>query len=210
MTSPNEAVADLSPFTGSWSLDPSHTSIVFITKALWVLTVRGAFTAVEGSGTVGADGSVSGSIVIDASSVDTKKKKRDDHLRTADFFEVDAHPTITFSLTHAHPKGAGTVELTGTSDDPRHVTAGHPAGRGELHGRLGDRLVRVRHRSKRVGIEMGEDGRRTTESRGDQRTVHQKLMEPGHRRRSGPIRDLGFDLMDGRPYISECGAQVFF
>jgi polyisoprenoid-binding protein YceI len=79
-----------------------------------VLTVRGAFTAVEGSGTVGADGSVSGSIVIDASSVDTKKKKRDDHLRTADFFEVDAHPTITFSLTHAHPKGAGTVELTGT------------------------------------------------------------------------------------------------
>jgi polyisoprenoid-binding protein YceI len=90
MTSPNEAVADLSPFTGSWSLDPRHTSIVFITKALWVLTVRGAFTALEGSGTVGADGSVSGSIV------------------------VDAHPTITFSLTDAHPKGAGTVELTGT------------------------------------------------------------------------------------------------
>jgi polyisoprenoid-binding protein YceI len=114
MTSPNEAVADLSPFTGSWSLDPSHTSIVFITKALWVLNVRGAFTAVEGSGTVGADGSVSGSIVIDATSVDTKKKKRDDHLRTADFFEVDAHPTITFSLADAHPKGAGKVELTGT------------------------------------------------------------------------------------------------
>ena len=114
MTSPNEAVADLSPFTGSWTLDPSHTSIVFITKALWVLDVRGAFTALEGGGTVGADGSVSGSIVIDATSVDTKKKKRDDHLRTADFFEVDAHPTITFSLTAAHPKGAGKVELTGT------------------------------------------------------------------------------------------------
>jgi polyisoprenoid-binding protein YceI len=107
-------MTDLFPFTGTWSLDPSHTSIVFITKAVWVLTVRGAFSAVEGSGTVGADGSVSGSIVIDATSVDTKKKKRDDHLRTADFFEVDAHPTITFSLTDAHPKGAGKVELTGT------------------------------------------------------------------------------------------------
>jgi polyisoprenoid-binding protein YceI len=114
MTSPNEAVADLSTFTGSWKLDPGHTSIVFITKAMWVLTVRGAFTATEGSGTVGADGSVSGSIVIDAASVDTKKKKRDDHLRTADFFEVDAHPTITFSLTEAHPKGAGKVDLAGT------------------------------------------------------------------------------------------------
>jgi polyisoprenoid-binding protein YceI len=114
MTSPNEAVADLSPFAGSWKLDPGHTSIVFITKAMWVLTVRGAFKATEGSGTVGADGSVSGSIVIDATSVDTKQKKRDAHLRTADFFEVDAHPTITFSLTEAHPKGAGKVELAGT------------------------------------------------------------------------------------------------
>jgi polyisoprenoid-binding protein YceI len=114
MTSPNEAVADLSAFAGSWSLDPGHTSVVFLTRAMWVLNVRGAFKAIEGSATVGADGSVSGSIVLDASSVDTKKKKRDDHLRTADFFEVDAHPTITFSLTDAHPKGAGTVELTGT------------------------------------------------------------------------------------------------
>jgi polyisoprenoid-binding protein YceI len=113
MTSPHEAAADLSPFAGSWSLDPSHTSIVFHTKALWVLDVRGAFRAIEGSGTVGADDSVSGSIVIDATSVDTKKKKRDDHLRTADFFEVDTHPTITFSLANAHPKGAGTVELSG-------------------------------------------------------------------------------------------------
>jgi polyisoprenoid-binding protein YceI len=46
--------------------------------------------------------------------VDTKKKKRDDHLRTADFFEVNAHPTITFSLADAHPKGAGKVELAET------------------------------------------------------------------------------------------------
>ena len=114
MTSPNEAVADLSTFVGSWSLDPSHTSIVFHTKAVWVVNVRGVFKAIEGSGTVGADGSVSGSIVLDAASVDTNKKKRDDHLRTADFFEVDAHPTITFSVTEAHPKGAGKVELAGT------------------------------------------------------------------------------------------------
>ena len=114
MTSPSEAVADLSAFAGSWKLDPSQTSIVFLTKAVWVVNVRGVFKAIEGSGTVGADGSVSGSIVLDAASVDTNKKKRDDHLRTADFFEVTTHPTITFSLTDAHPKGAGKVELAGS------------------------------------------------------------------------------------------------
>ena len=114
MTSPNEAVADLSAFAGSWNLDPSQTSIVFHTKAMWVLNVRGVFKAIEGSGTVGADGSVSGSIVLDAASVDTKTKKRDDHLRTADFFEVTIHPTIIFSVTDAHPKGPGKVELAGT------------------------------------------------------------------------------------------------
>ena len=113
MTSPNETVTDLSAFAGTWTLDPAHTSVVFLTKAMWVLNVRGTFKALEGTGTVGGDGSVSGTLVIDAASVDTKKKKRDTHLRTADFFEVEVHPTITFAVTNAHPKGAGKVELVG-------------------------------------------------------------------------------------------------
>jgi polyisoprenoid-binding protein YceI len=114
MTSPNENTADLSAFAGSWTLDPSQTSIEFHTKAVWVANVKGTFKAIEGSGTVGADGGVTGSIVLDAASVDTRKKKRDDHLRTADFFEVDSFPTITFVVTGAHPKEAGKVDLTGT------------------------------------------------------------------------------------------------
>jgi polyisoprenoid-binding protein YceI len=114
MTSPNEAAAESTAYAGSWTLDPSQTSIEFHTKAMWVLNVKGTFKAIEGSGSVGADGRVSGSIVFDAASVDTKKKKRDDHLRTADFFEVTAFPTITFTATDAHPKGADKVEVTGT------------------------------------------------------------------------------------------------
>jgi polyisoprenoid-binding protein YceI len=113
MTSPNETAADLTAYAGSWTLDPSQTSIEFHTKAVWVANVKGTFRAIEGSGTVSADGSVSGSIVLDAASVDTKKKKRDDHLRTADFFEVTAFPTITFTVTDAHPKGTGKAELAG-------------------------------------------------------------------------------------------------
>jgi polyisoprenoid-binding protein YceI len=114
MTSSNEITADLSAFAGSWTLDPSQTSIEFHTKAMWVANVKGTFKAIEGSGTVVADGSVTGSIVFDAASVDTRKKKRDDHLRTADFFEVNSFPTITFTLTDAHSREAGKVDLTGT------------------------------------------------------------------------------------------------
>jgi polyisoprenoid-binding protein YceI len=114
MTSPNEATADISAFAGSWTLDPSQTSVEFHTKAVWVVNVKGTFKAMEGSGTVGADGRVTGSIVLDAASVDTRKKKRDDHLRTADFFEVNSFPTITFTVTDAHPKEARKVDLTGT------------------------------------------------------------------------------------------------
>ncbi|HEY3843242.1 MAG TPA: YceI family protein [Acidimicrobiales bacterium] len=113
MTSPDQTVTDLPALAGTWTLDAARTSVVFLTKAMWVLNVRGTFKALEGSGTVGADGSVSGTLVIDAASVDTKQKKRDTHLRTADFFEVDAHPTITFAVTSSYPKGAGKVELAG-------------------------------------------------------------------------------------------------
>lgn len=112
MSSP--AVADLSTYAGSWTLDPSQTSVVFHTKAVWIVNVKGTFKAVEGAGTVGADGSVSGSIVFDAASVDTKNKKRDEHLRTDDFFAVDTNPTFAFALDNAHATGAGPLKLDGT------------------------------------------------------------------------------------------------
>jgi polyisoprenoid-binding protein YceI len=114
MTPPDQTAADLSQFAGTWTLDPARTSIVFHTKAMWILKVKGQVTALEGSGTVGADGSFSGSLVLDPATIDTKNKKRDAHLRTADFFEVDAYPTMTFTASGARPNGAGKVEVTGT------------------------------------------------------------------------------------------------
>lgn len=113
MSSPDPTAAERSSLAGTWTLDPSQTSIVFHTKALWLINVKGMFNALEGTGTVGTDGSVSGSIVLDAASVDTKNKKRDDHLRSADFFAVETNPTMTFTLTGARANGAGPVELPG-------------------------------------------------------------------------------------------------
>jgi polyisoprenoid-binding protein YceI len=114
MASPNQTAADLARFTGAWTLDPARTSVVFHTKAMWVLRVKGTLTAAEGHGIVGEDGGVSGAVVLDAASLETGNKKRDQHLSTDDFFEVEKYPTITFVASGARPSGDGKVEVTGT------------------------------------------------------------------------------------------------
>ena len=114
MTSPQQTTTDVSHFSGAWTLDPAQTSIAFQTKAMWFLTVKGTFDAAEGAGTVGADGSLTGTLVVNTASINTNNKKRDTHLRSADFFEVDKYPQMTFEATGARPTGAGKVEVTGT------------------------------------------------------------------------------------------------
>ena len=114
MSSPDQNSFDLSDFVGNWVLDRERTSIEFHTKALWVFPAKGTFRALEGTGTVTADGGISGALVIDAASIDTKNKKRDTHLRTADFFEVETFPTITYDVTSGRLVSPGTIELDGT------------------------------------------------------------------------------------------------
>jgi polyisoprenoid-binding protein YceI len=114
MTTPSQGTVDLGDFAGTWVLDPRRTSIVFHTKAMWVLPVKGTAKAIEGGGTVGAEGGLRGTLVIDAASIDTRIKKRDAHLREADFFDVEQFPTITFEATGGRPAGPAKLELTGT------------------------------------------------------------------------------------------------
>ncbi|MFE5705561.1 YceI family protein [Rhodococcus koreensis] len=111
MTSPMESVPHLSTLAGSWTLDPARTSITFHTKALWILPVTGTFHAVEGAATVGNDGSITGTLVVDAASVNTKNSKRDEHLRSADFFDVQKYPTIIFTAAEARPAEPGHLHL---------------------------------------------------------------------------------------------------
>jgi polyisoprenoid-binding protein YceI len=100
---------------GTWSLDPSSTTIEFHTKAMWGLAkVKGTFKAMEGKVIVTDGGVVSGTLVIDASSVYTGNNKRDSHLRSADFFESDKYPTIIFTATSATPVGDDKVNISGT------------------------------------------------------------------------------------------------
>jgi polyisoprenoid-binding protein YceI len=68
--------AAISDLTGTWALDPRRTTIQFQTKAMWVLNVNGTLRATEGSGAVDGNGQVTGRLVVDANSIDTKNKRR--------------------------------------------------------------------------------------------------------------------------------------
>jgi polyisoprenoid-binding protein YceI len=94
------------PAPGTYAIDASHTTAGFVVRHLMVSKVRGAFSGV--SGTVAVADNVYDSTVevdIDLASVDTRDTGRDDHLRSADFFEVEAHPTMTFRSTGVRRDG---------------------------------------------------------------------------------------------------------
>ncbi len=100
--------------TGTWTLDPSKSTIGLRSKSMWGLApVKGVFRQVSGQGTVSPAGDVSGTVTVSAASIDTKNKKRDTHLRSDDFFDGDTYPDITFTVNQARPSGQG-VTVSGS------------------------------------------------------------------------------------------------
>jgi polyisoprenoid-binding protein YceI len=92
---------------GAWALDPAGSSIALKTKVMGLIPVNGVFRAVAGAGTIGPDGEASGTITVEAASIDTRNARRDTHLRSADFFDSASHPDITFTADGVRPGGPG-------------------------------------------------------------------------------------------------------
>lgn len=93
---------------GTWTLDPAGSSAEFHVKHFWgAITVHGRFERLAGEGTVAQDGTLTGAIRLDAASLNTKQKKRDQHLCSADFFDVDHHPTVTITVERLTPDATG-------------------------------------------------------------------------------------------------------
>src|SRR6202165_1513607 len=91
---------------GSWTIDPVHSEVGFSVRHMMVSKVRGRFGVFSGDIVTGEsplDSSVTAT--IDLSSIDTGNKDRDNHLRSADFFEVDAHKAMTFRSTRVRRDG---------------------------------------------------------------------------------------------------------
>jgi polyisoprenoid-binding protein YceI len=111
--------------TGNWALDPSRSTVSLRSKSMWGLVpVKGVFHQVSGQGTVSPAGDASGTVTVSAASIDTKNKRRDTHLRSADFFDSDTHSDITFTVTQAKPSGQGVTVSGGLTvrDRTRPVT----------------------------------------------------------------------------------------
>ena len=95
-------LANLTP--GTWAVDPAHSDVAFVARHLMVTKVRGRFTDVSGTVTVADDFAASTvSAAAAVASVDTGNADRDAHLRSADFFDAETYPEITFVSTAVTP-----------------------------------------------------------------------------------------------------------
>ncbi|MEV1083174.1 YceI family protein [Streptomyces sp. NPDC050211] len=100
--------------TGLWQLDTTASTVAIRHKTMWgMVTVKGAFGAVTGQGEVRSDGSAIGTVTLDATTLDTGNAKRDTHLRSADFFDADHHPEITFAVRSAELRDGDKVHVVG-------------------------------------------------------------------------------------------------
>ena len=109
------------PATTTWNLDPVHSVAEFKVKHMMISNVKGQFTAISGALTLD-ESDVANSRVearIDASSINTRDAQRDAHLKSADFFDVQEFPTLSFKSTGV--KRTGEEELAVTEIGRAHV-----------------------------------------------------------------------------------------
>ncbi|MBK6762139.1 MAG: YceI family protein [Micrococcales bacterium] len=94
-------MADLTQYTGTWTIDPTHTRLGFVARHAMVTKVRGSFTDFAGSLTLdGANPTASSATVtIQMASVQSGTVDRDAHLKSADFFDVETYPAMSFAST---------------------------------------------------------------------------------------------------------------
>jgi len=98
----------------TYVFDKSHTKVGFQIRH-WLTKVEGRFRDYEGKILIDRDDPAKSSVemTIQASSIDTGQERRDNHLRSADFFEVEKYPAITFKSSKVVPKGKDLYEVTG-------------------------------------------------------------------------------------------------
>jgi polyisoprenoid-binding protein YceI len=99
--------------TQRWVVDPEESTVEFRVRSFWGLTtVVGHFSRFDGSYTVGPDGRAV-ELIIDAESLDTRNRRRDEHLRSKDFFDVAAHPHVRFTANDVTEAENGTLRVRG-------------------------------------------------------------------------------------------------
>src|SRR5260221_4142267 len=99
----------------AWEIDPAHSQAAFVVKHMMFATVRGTFNVLSGHLHID-DQNPHNSWVdaqVDAASVDTRDERRDGHLKSPDFFDVEKYPTLTFKSTKVEHVGGNEYNVTG-------------------------------------------------------------------------------------------------
>ena len=107
-----EALLSDPDMTGGWNLVPDRSAITFKIKNMWgLLNVKGRFTEFSGDGQLTGKGAVFGRLDIRAASLNTGISRRDKHLRSADFFDVERFGEISVVVTGVHPTQGKAADL---------------------------------------------------------------------------------------------------
>lgn len=98
-----------------WQIDPAHSAVEFGVKHMMFTTVKGRFSGVTGQVvTEGGDPTQGGvEVEIDASTIDTRDEKRDEHLKSPDFLDVEKYPTMRFQSTRVRDGAGDVFQLVG-------------------------------------------------------------------------------------------------
>lgn len=97
-----------------WTLDPSHSNVSFTVRHMMITNVRGEFHKVTGEATYDPERAEAAklSVSVEVASINTRDEKRDAHLRSPDFFDVEKFPTMTFTSKAVRKRGDG-LEIVG-------------------------------------------------------------------------------------------------
>src|SRR5215813_1858406 len=101
--------------TTTWNLDPAHTTAEFKVKHMMITNVRGQFSGITGNITLDESDTTKSTVEasIPSASINTREAERDTHLKSADFFDVEKFPALTFASTRVTKAGEGELEVEG-------------------------------------------------------------------------------------------------
>jgi polyisoprenoid-binding protein YceI len=105
----------IAPARTTWKIDPVHSQVEFGIRHMMITTVKGRFAGVEGTVVMDTDNPSNAEVDvrIDVASIDTREPQRDAHLRSADFFDVEKFPHITFKAARIVTRSGNEFQLAG-------------------------------------------------------------------------------------------------